>query len=164
MKGNHLEDNCWTKYPEKRPKLYTPKKDRKGKGRGRSRSKSVEKEERKKGRENSPYPVRVVRAKDRLTDRDSDESENDESVKELERDYLEAKEKAKETKEKYNKQIKRTRRVRTGKSGGIFTDEITEAQYNRMEREAARGQGPSRNIRRVKKQVICSTSFWGAAS
>ena len=48
MKGNHLEENCWTKYLEKRPKLYTPKKDRKGKGRGRSRSKSVEKEEKRK--------------------------------------------------------------------------------------------------------------------
>ena len=50
MKGNHLEDNCWTKYPEKRPKPYTPNKNKKDKGRGRSRSrdKSVEKEERKK--------------------------------------------------------------------------------------------------------------------
>ena len=33
-----------------------------------------------------------------------------------------------------------------------------------MEREAARGQGPSRNIRRVKKKVICSPSSRGAAS
>ena len=133
MKGNHLEDNCWTKYPEKRPKLYTPKKDRKGKGRGRSRSKSVEKEEKRKGRENSPYPARVGRVtNNQLTDRDSDESENDASVKELERDYLEANKKAKVTKEKYEKQIRRARRVRTGKSGGIFTDEISEAQYSQM--------------------------------
>ena len=161
MKGNHLEDNCWTKYPEKRPRPYTPnKKDKKDKGRGRSRSrdKSVEKDDRKK-RGASPYPIRVVRAKDRFTDRDSEESGNEESVKELEREYQETREKAKEI----EKKIKRTRRVRTGASGRIFSDEITEAQYNRMEREAARGQGPSRNIRRVKKQVICSLSSRGAA-
>ena len=107
MKGNHPEENCWTLHPEKKPKFYTPKKDRKDKGRGRSRSKSVEKEEKRKGRENSPYPARVGRVtNNQLTDRDSDESENEASVKELERDYLEAKEKAKETKKKYEKQIK----------------------------------------------------------
>ena len=59
MKGSHIEENCWTLYPDKKPKFNTPKKDRRGKGRGRSRSKSVEKEERRKGRENSPHPTRV---------------------------------------------------------------------------------------------------------
>ena len=109
MKGSHLEENCWTLYPDKKPKFNTPKKDRRGKGRGRSRSKSVEKEE-KRGRENSPYPGRVGRvSNDQLTDRDLDESDKEASVKELERDYIEAKEKAKAIKEKYEKQIRRAR-------------------------------------------------------
>ena len=120
----------------------------------------MEKEEKRKGRENSPYPARVGRVTDnQLTDRDSDESEKEASVKELERDYLEAKEKAKATKEKYEKQIRRARRVRTGNAGEIFTDKISEAQYTQMEREFARG--PSRRLRRVKKS---SPSSRGAAS
>ena len=114
----------------------------------------MEKEERRKGRENSPHQTRVNRVTDQLTDRDSDESEKEASVKELEREYLEAKEKAKATKDKYEKQVRREiRRVRTGNAGDIFTDEISEAQYNQMEREAARG--PSRRQRRVKR---CSPS------
>ena len=119
MKGSHLKENCWTLYPDKRPKFNTPRKERRGKGRGRSRSKSVEKEERRKGRENSPYPARVGRVtNNQLTDRDSDESENEASVKELERDYLEAKEKAKATKEKYEKQVRReVRRVKPRRLG-----------------------------------------------
>ena len=110
MYGSHLKENCWTLYPDKRPKFNIPRKKRRGKERGRSRSKSVEKEERRKGRENSPYPARVGRVtNNQLTDRDLDESENEASVKELERDYLEAKEKANATKEKYEKQIRRAR-------------------------------------------------------
>ena len=154
MYGSHLKENCWTLYPDKRPKFNTPRKKRRGKERGRSRTKSGEKEERRKGRENSPHQTRVNRITDQLTDRDSDESEKEASVKELEREYLEAKEKAKATKDKYEKQVRREiRRVRTGNAGDIFTDEISEAQYNQMEREATRG--PSRRQRRVKR---CSQS------
>ena len=67
----------------------------------------------------------------------------------MERDYIEAKEKAKAIKEKYEKQIRRARRIRTGNAGDIFTDKMSEAQYTQMEREFARG--PSRRLRRVKK-------------
>ena len=49
-KGSHLEENCWTLYPDKKPKFNTPKIDRRGKERGRSRSKSVEKEEKGEGK------------------------------------------------------------------------------------------------------------------
>ena len=100
-------------HPELKPKFETPKK-RRGRERGRSRSKSKEQEEtrtQKKGRENSPYPARVGRVMDKqFTDRDSDDSSGKESsVKDLERYYLEAKEKAKASKEKYEKQVRRAR-------------------------------------------------------
>ena len=104
MFGNHLEENCWTIHPEKKPNFGTPRKGR-GRERGRSRSKSKEPEEtrtKKKGRENSPYPSKVGRVMDKqFTDRDSDgSSDKESSVKDLERDYLEAK-------EKYEKQARR---------------------------------------------------------
>ena len=73
---------------------------------------------------------------------------------------MEAKEKAKASKEKYEKQVRRARRIRTENTGGIFTDEVAETQYTNMEREFARG--PSRKLRRVKKKK-CSPSSRGAA-
>ena len=100
MFGSHFEENCWTLYPNKKTNFETPKKGGRGRERGRSRSKSKDPEEtrtQKKGRENSPYPARVGRVTD--MDRDSDDSSGKESnVKDLERDYLEAKEKAKASK------------------------------------------------------------------
>ena len=66
-----------------------------------------------------------------------------------------AEEKAKALKEKYEKQVRRARRIRTENTGGIFTDEAAETQYTIMEREFARG--PNRKLRRVKKKK-CSPS------
>ena len=109
MFGSHLEKDCWTKYPDKKPKFDTPKKKR-GRERERTRSKSKEKEETRpqnKGRGNSPYPTRVGRVNERpLKDRDSDDSVGKESdPKEIERNYLEAK-------EVYDKQVSRARTFR----------------------------------------------------
>ena len=162
--GSHLEENCWELYPDKKPKFNTPRKDRKGRGRGRSRSKSEEKGEKDKKdkrdkRDNSPYPGRAGRVttdRDRFTDRDSDESEKD---KEMEREYLAAVEKAEQIKEKFEKQkqTRSARRIRTGRTAAdIFADDSSEAQYNQLERDWARGsspstRGPSGRLRRVKK-------------
>ena len=152
MFGSHLEKDCWTLYPDKRPtKFETPKKKR---GREREISKSKDKEETRpqnKGRGNSPAPPRVVGRvnKRQLTDRDSDDSvEKEGDPKEIERNYLEAK-------ELYEKQIRRARRVRrdhTERSFNterIFADEAGETQYTNMKREFSRG--PSRRMRRVKR-------------
>ena len=49
-KGSHLEDKCWTKHPELKPKFPTPRKkkeEKKGRKERRSRSKSVEKKEKR---------------------------------------------------------------------------------------------------------------------
>ena len=98
-KGSHLEDQCGKKHPELKPKLPTPRKKKDEKKvrkerRSRSRDKSVEKED-KRTRNNSPYPEgRVGRvSRDEFTDKDSDDSDKD-NVRELERDYLAAKEKS----------------------------------------------------------------------
>ena len=84
----------------------------------------MEKEE-KRTRNNSPYPERVGRvSKEQFTDKDSDDSDKEASVKELERDYLEAKEKSKAIKEKLEKQIRRARQIRTGNAGDLFREEM----------------------------------------
>ena len=84
-----MEENCWTLHPDKKPNFGTPKK-----GRGKSRSKSREPEDtrtKKKERGNSPHPSKLARVTDKqYTDRDG--SSDKESLKDLERDFLEAKE------------------------------------------------------------------------
>ena len=127
--------------------------------RSRSREKSSEKEDRRT-KTNSPYlEGRVGRvSRDDFTDKDSDDLDRD-NVRELEKDYLAAKEKSKAIKEKLEKEYKRTRRVRTGNTGGLFREEMSQDQYAQMEREFARGQ--SRTLRRIKE--TSSPSSRGAA-
>ena len=106
--------------------------------RSRSREKSLEKEDRRT-KTNSPYPEgRVGRvAREEFTDRDSDDSDRD--VRELEKEFLAAKEKSKAIKDKLEKEYKRTRRVRTGNTGGLFREERSQDQYAELEREFGRG-------------------------
>ena len=128
--------------------------------RSRSREKSSEKEDRQT-KTNSPYPEgRVGRvSRDDFTDRDSDDSDRD-NVRELEKEFLAAKEKSKAIKDKLEKEYKRTRRVRTGNTGGLFREERSQDQYAELEREFARGR--SRTLRRIKEsKETCSPSSRG---
>ena len=109
----------------------------------------------KKEREDSGHPSKLARVTDKqYTDRDSDGSSDKESRKDLERDFLEAK-------EKYEKKANRAQRIRTENTGVIFVDEDSERQYTNLEREFARR--PVRRLRRVKKEK-CSPPSQGAAS
>ena len=59
------------------------------------------------------------------------------------------------------KEYKRTRRVRTGNTGGLFREERSQDQYAELEREFARGG--SRTLRRIKEsKETCSPSSRGA--
>ena len=57
-------------------------------------------------------------AREEFTDRDSDDS--DREVRELKKELLAVKEKSKAIEDKLDRGSKRTRRVRTGNSGGVF--------------------------------------------
>ena len=115
--GSHLEADCWVLHPKKKPKDFeTPKKGKeRGRGRDRTRSKSRESEDtrtKKKGRENSPHPSKTLgRVTDKPygTDRDSDGSSDDkESLKDLEREMLQATERFEK------KKANMARRISTG--------------------------------------------------
>ena len=74
-------------------------------------------------------------AREELTDRDSDDSDRD--VRELKKELLAVKEKSKAIEDKLDREYKRTRRVRTGNSGGFFREERSQDQYAELEREYA---------------------------
>ena len=100
-------------------------------------------------------------AREEYTDRDSDDS--DREVRELKKELLAVKEKSKAIEDKLDRESKRTRRVRTGNSGGIFQEERNQDQYAELEREFVRSR-QSRTLRKVKrsKEHHSSTS-WGAS-
>ena len=129
----------------------------------RSKNREGEEERKKRGRERSPYPRETIRrlasGDKQETDRDSDSSEEQLSLREAERDLRKAQERV----EKEKKKISKQRRIRTVNSR-IFDDEELESEIARLERETVRKSeesGARRRVRRVKKgsTVSCSSSL-----
>ena len=127
--------------PTKKQKDFeTPKKNRdRGRGRDRTLSKSRESEDtrvKKKGRDQSPHTSktlgRVLTEKPADSDRDTDESSDDqEDLKKAERIL----QKAQEQVEKEKKRVaKKARRIKTTAASGIFQDEDLEAQLVNLKR------------------------------
>ena len=70
-----------------------------------------------------------------------------------EREYLSALEKAEQIKEKFEKR-KETRSARRVRTADIFAEDRSEAQFNQLERDWARGassRGPSGRLRRIRQ-------------
>ena len=90
------------------------------------------------------------------TDRDSDDSSDDqENLKEAERILLKAQERFEKEKKKANK----ARRIKTVTTSGIFEDEDLERQLANLEREFVRkGNSGRTKLRRVRKGNLVNMS------